>query len=118
MSLLDGPLSTWAGNGSVASSGRRQSRRLDISFVNARSLNMRKIWQWAAVVVLGFGLGLAVVGCGSWTTTGKDKMGGDKMGDKMKDDKMKDDKMKDDKMKDDKMKDDKMKDDKMKDDKM
>jgi hypothetical protein len=63
---------------------------------------MRRIWQVIAVAVVGFGLGLAVVGCNPEPTAGKDKMGGDKMGEKMKDDKMKDDKMKDDKMKDDK----------------
>jgi hypothetical protein len=67
---------------------------------------MGKITAVIAAVLVGLGLSLAVVGCGSPTGTK------DKMGDKMKDDKMKDDKMKDDKMKDDKMKDDKMKDDK------
>ena len=55
---------------------------------------MRKIWQVFAVAVVGLGLGFAVVGCGSATTTGKDKMGGDKMGgDKMDKDKMDKDKM-------------------------
>ena len=55
---------------------------------------MRKIWQVIAVAVVGLSLGLAVVGCGSSTTTGKDKMGGDKMsGDKMSGDKMGGDKM-------------------------
>ena len=50
---------------------------------------MRKIWQVFAVAVVGLGLGFAVVGCGSATTTGKDKMGGDKMGgDKMDKEKM------------------------------
>ena len=33
---------------------------------------MRKIWQVFAVAVVGLGSGLAVVGCGSATTTGKD----------------------------------------------
>jgi hypothetical protein len=60
---------------------------------------MRKIWQVITVAVLGVGLGLAVVGCGSSTPSGKDKMGGDKMsGDKMGGDKMGGDKMKSDKM--------------------
>ena len=40
---------------------------------------MRKIWQVIAVAVVGLGLGLAVVGCGSPMSTGKDKMGGGKM---------------------------------------
>ena len=41
---------------------------------------MRKIWQVIVVAVVGLGLGLAIVGCGSPTTTSKDKMGTDKMG--------------------------------------
>ncbi len=50
---------------------------------------MRKIWQVIFTAVVGLGLGVAVVGCGSPTTAGKDKMGGDKMGgDKMGGDKM------------------------------
>jgi pentapeptide MXKDX repeat protein len=64
---------------------------------------MRNIRQVIGVVVVGVALGLAVVGCGSSTTTGKDKMQGDKMGtDKMQGDKMQSDKMGGDKMKDDK----------------
>jgi hypothetical protein len=42
---------------------------------------MRKLWQGIVAGVVGLGLGLAIVGCGS-ATTGKDKMG-DKMGGKM-----------------------------------
>ena len=71
---------------------------------------MKKLLQVAAIAVVGLGLTLAAVGCGSSPSSRKDKMGGDKMGaDKMGGDKMGGDKMKDDKMKDDKMKDDKMK---------
>jgi hypothetical protein len=67
---------------------------------------MRKVWSFIAVALVGLSLGLAVVGCGSPSSTGKDKMSAEKMNDnKMKDDKMKDDKMNDNKMKDDKMKD-------------
>ena len=33
---------------------------------------MRKIWQVIAVAVVGLGLGLAVVGCGSSTPGGKE----------------------------------------------
>jgi pentapeptide MXKDX repeat protein len=74
---------------------------------------MQKVRKVLAVTLVGLSLGLVTVGCGSPSTTGKDKMGGsEKKDDKMKDDKMKDDKMKDDKMKDDKMKDDKMKNEK------
>ncbi len=63
---------------------------------------MGKIWQLMVAAVLGLGLSMAIVGCGSSTAPTKDKMGGDKMmsGDKMKDDKMGGDKMKGDKMKD------------------
>jgi pentapeptide MXKDX repeat protein len=71
-----------------------------------------KIIPVIAAALVGFGLSLAVVGCGS-PTGNKDKMSGEKM----KDDKMKDDKMSGEKMKDDKMSGEKMKDDKMKDDK-
>jgi hypothetical protein len=54
---------------------------------------MRKIWQVIAVTVVSLGLGLAVVGCNSSTTTGKDKMGTDKMStEKMGGEKMKDNK--------------------------
>jgi hypothetical protein len=50
---------------------------------------MRKVLQLISVAVLSMGLGLAIGGCGSSTTTGKDKMGGSKMDDgKMKDGKM------------------------------
>lgn len=60
---------------------------------------MRKIWQLIAVAVMASGLGLAVVGCGSPTSTGKDKMGGGKMSDdKMGGGKMGGDKMDKDKM--------------------
>ena len=56
--------------------------------------NMVKFRQVIALAVVGLGLGLAVVGCGSPTTTGKDKMQGDKMqGDKMQGDKMQGGKM-------------------------
>jgi hypothetical protein len=55
---------------------------------------MRKLCQVFAVAVVCLGLGLAVVGCGSPTTSGKDKMGGGKMSDdKMGGSKMSDDKM-------------------------
>jgi pentapeptide MXKDX repeat protein len=70
---------------------------------------MHKIWQVIGVSVVGLCLGLAVAGCGSSTTTGKDKMGGDKMstnkmgGDKMGADTMSTDKMGGDKMGSDKM---------------
>ena len=56
---------------------------------------MRKIWQVIAVTVVGLGLGLASVGCGSSTPAGTDKMGGDKMHDKMSNAKMGSDKMHD-----------------------
>jgi pentapeptide MXKDX repeat protein len=70
---------------------------------------MGKVWQLIAVAVVGLSLGVAIVGCGSATTTGKDKMGGDKMGkDKMTGDKMGGDKMGKDKMSGDKMTGDKM----------
>ena len=60
---------------------------------------MRKIWQAIPVAVVGLGLSLAVVGCGSETNAPKDKMGGGKMsGDKMGGDKMSGDKMGGDKM--------------------
>jgi hypothetical protein len=50
---------------------------------------MRKIWHLIAVAVMASGLGVAVVGCDSPTSTGKDKMSGDKMGgSKMSGDKM------------------------------
>ena len=79
---------------------------------------MRNIRQVIGVVVVGVALGLAVVGCGSSTTTGKDKMQGDKMGtDKMGGDKMGGDKMHSDKMGGDKMQGDKMGSDKMQGDK-
>ena len=70
--------------------GHRLSRtRTRVMPLNQRGLNMRKIWQVIAVAVVGLGLGLAVVGCGSPMSTGKDKMGGDKMGGgKMSGDKM------------------------------
>jgi pentapeptide MXKDX repeat protein len=67
---------------------------------------MAKIWKMIVAAVLGLGLSLAVVGCGSSTAPTKDKMGGDKM----KEDKMGHDKMGADKMKEDKMGGDKMKD--------
>jgi hypothetical protein len=35
---------------------------------------MRKTWQVIAVTVVGLGLSLALVGCGSQATTGKDNM--------------------------------------------
>lgn len=57
---------------------------------------MRKVWQVLAVAVVGLGLSLATVGCGSSTAPTNDKMGGDKM----KDNKMGGDKMRNDKMKD------------------
>jgi pentapeptide MXKDX repeat protein len=88
-----------------------------------RRFNVRKVWQVIAVTVVSLGLGLAIGGCGSPTTTGKDKMGGDKMGsdrmggDKMQEDKMGSDKMGGDKMQGDKMGGNKMGADKMKDDK-
>src|SRR5262249_11273686 len=73
-----------------------------------RSLNMRKIWPILAVAVVGLGLGLAVVGYGSSTTTGKDKMQGATMqGDKIQGDKMGGDKMGGEKMQGDKMQGDK-----------
>jgi pentapeptide MXKDX repeat protein len=78
-----------------------------------RSLDMRKIWQVLVVAVVGLGLSLAVVGCGS-STPGNDKMQGDKMGgDKMGGGKMGGDKMGGDKMAGDKMAGDKMGGDKM-----
>jgi hypothetical protein len=55
---------------------------------------MQKILQVAIVAVVGLCLGLAVVGCGPSSPTGKDKMKGDKMNDKMGD-KMGGDKMND-----------------------
>ena len=65
---------------------------------------MRKIWRVITVAVVSLGLGLAVVGCGSATSAGKDKMDGDKMsGDKMGGGKMNGDKMGGDKMDKDKM---------------
>ena len=49
---------------------------------------MRKVLQLIGVAVLSMGLGLAIGGCGSSTTTGKDKMGSSKMdGGKMDDSK-------------------------------
>jgi hypothetical protein len=44
---------------------------------------VRKAWQVIAVAVVGLCLGLAIVGCGSSTPTGKDKMGDKMGGDKM-----------------------------------
>jgi pentapeptide MXKDX repeat protein len=74
-----------------------QSRKL-------RSLKMRRIWVVIPAVVVGFGIGLGIAGCGSSTTASKDKMGGDKMStDKMGGEKMNDGKMGGDKMKGDKM---------------
>jgi pentapeptide MXKDX repeat protein len=65
-----------------------------------RSLKMRNIWVVIPAVVLGFGIGFGIAGCGSSTTTSKDKMGGDKMStDKMGSEKMNDGKMGGDKMK-------------------
>jgi pentapeptide MXKDX repeat protein len=75
---------------------------------------MSKIWQLVSVTAVGLGVGLAIVGCGSSTPTGKDKMGSDKMntgkmgGDKMSGDEMSGDKMSGDKMGGDKMSADKM----------
>jgi pentapeptide MXKDX repeat protein len=78
---------------------------------------MRKIWQVigvsAAAVVVSLGLCLAVVGCGSSTHTGEEKMQGDKMGGgKMGGEKMGGDKMSGDKMSGDKMGGDRMSGDK------
>jgi hypothetical protein len=56
---------------------------------------MSKFWQVLAVAVVGLGLTLGLVGCGSTPSTGKmgDKMGTDKMGgDKMSGDKKSGDK--------------------------
>ena len=39
---------------------------------------MQKIWQVVGVAVVGLGLGLAVVGCGPSSPTGKDKMQGER----------------------------------------
>jgi hypothetical protein len=49
---------------------------------------VRKVWDMVAVSFVGLCLSVAVLGCGSATPTGKDKMGsekmdGGKMGDKM-----------------------------------
>ena len=41
---------------------------------------MRKIWSVIAALVVGLGLGLAVLGCGSSTGAGKNNMQSDKMG--------------------------------------
>jgi pentapeptide MXKDX repeat protein len=70
---------------------------------------MRTLFSWVAAVVVGLGVSLAVVGCGSPTASPKDKMAGDKMGGKMEGDKMGGDKMGGDKMGDkkDKMEGDK-----------
>jgi hypothetical protein len=60
---------------------------------------MRRIWMIVSTAVVGLGIGLALMGCGSSTPTGKDKMGGEKMGgEKMNGGKMGGDKMKGDKM--------------------
>ena len=54
---------------------------------------MRKVLHLIGVAVLSMGLGLAIGGCGSSTTTGKEKMGGSKMdGGKMDGGKMDDSK--------------------------
>src|SRR5215467_8910347 len=45
---------------------------------------MRRIWVVIPAVVVGFGIGLALAGGSSSTTTGRDKMGGDKMKTSMK----------------------------------
>jgi pentapeptide MXKDX repeat protein len=65
---------------------------------------MRKIGLAIAGVVVVLGLSVAVVGCNSSTTAGKDKMAGDKIGsDKMAGDKMGGEKMNSGKMAGDKM---------------
>jgi pentapeptide MXKDX repeat protein len=65
---------------------------------------MRRIWVLFPAVVVGFGIGFGIAGCGSSTPAGKDKMGGDKMStDKMGGEKMDGGKMGGDKMKGDKM---------------
>jgi hypothetical protein len=52
---------------------------------------MRTIFSLIAAGVVGLGVSLAVIGCGSPTNPAIDKMGGDKMGaDKMSGDKMAD----------------------------
>jgi hypothetical protein len=48
---------------------------------------VRKVWLVIAAVVTCLGLGLAIVGCGSSTTTNKGKMENDKKGEKMENDK-------------------------------
>jgi pentapeptide MXKDX repeat protein len=91
--------------------GNRNYRAISKRFsanVQEVNANMRNIRQVIGVAVVALGLGVAVVGCSSSTTTGKDKMQGDKMGtDKMGGDKMGTDKMGTDKMGGDKMTDDK-----------
>jgi hypothetical protein len=79
---------------------------------------MRKIRQVIGVAVVSLGLGLAVVGCDSSTTSGKANMVGEKMGDKMGGEKMDVEKMHNDKMGGDKMGAGKMGGDKMHVDKM
>lgn len=66
---------------------------------------MRKLGLAFATLMVGLGLGAAVVGCGTSNATPKDKMmTSDKMsGDKMHSDKMATDKMSTDKMGTDKM---------------
>jgi hypothetical protein len=49
---------------------------------------MRTVFSLIAAGVVGLGVSLAVVGCGSPTATPKDKMGGKMEGDKMGGDKM------------------------------
>ena len=65
---------------------------------------MRRTWLVIPATVVGFGIGLALVGCGSSTNAGKDKMGSEKMStDKMGGEKMDGAKMGGEKMKGEKM---------------
>jgi pentapeptide MXKDX repeat protein len=65
---------------------------------------MGKVWKVIAAVIVGLGLSVAIVGCGSSAGPTKDKMPGGQM----KDNKMPDGKMGSDKMGNDKMGGDKM----------